>query len=115
MENRPDKPGCYWWEDNYGEKHVTEFDEDLETRYNEIFMSPCSFERAADYFNRWLGAATPPDEIRKRVRDDFTDDFTDDGGPSDSCDTCRWENRDADQEPCSVCQSILLSEWQPKE
>lgn len=69
MENRPDKPGCYWWEDDCSRYHVVEFDEDMEafetgdygdygyTNPEEIENFPCFF--------RWVGPAHPPKKVRR--------------------------------------------------
>jgi hypothetical protein len=61
MENRPDKPGCYWWEDDCGRYHVAEFDEEMKTldSCDTGFVSPEKFEDSV-CFIRWVGPAHPP-------------------------------------------------------
>ena len=65
---RPDKPGCWWWEDSNGRFHVIEFDSDMEAfeyrgTEDEDFVSPSKFEREDD-FKRWLGPAHPPKKVK---------------------------------------------------
>jgi hypothetical protein len=62
---RPDKPGCYWWEDRNGSLHVIEFDDNMETpnvmflNGYSVFMDPEQLEELFD-FMRWIGPAHPP-------------------------------------------------------
>jgi hypothetical protein len=64
MNNRPDKPGLYWWEDHKGCFHVAEFDDDMET-IDTIscdwleYVNPEEFEES-HCFVRWLCQAHPP-------------------------------------------------------
>jgi hypothetical protein len=61
MKNRPDKPGCYWWEDDCGRYHVAELDEEMETldSCDTGFVSPEKFEESV-CFIRWVSPAHPP-------------------------------------------------------
>jgi hypothetical protein len=64
MKNRPDKPGCYWWEDDCGRYHAAEFDEEMETldSCDTGFVSLEKFENSA-CFIRWVGPARPPKKV----------------------------------------------------
>lgn len=95
MNNRPYKPGNWWWEDNDGDLHVAEFDKDIETMYTDCdgydFLTVDDFEDLSN-FKRWIGKAVQPND----------------------CDSCRWEKSCIDFEPCSICESTCFTEWQPK-
>lgn len=63
---RPNKPGCWWWEDDCGCKHVAEFDSDMETLgYSSDGWHWQSLEdfEADILFGRWLGPAHPPRKV----------------------------------------------------
>lgn len=55
-KNRPDKPGCWWWEDDEGCKHVVEFNDDMKSIFVWWQMSPLEMEELSD-FKQWLGPA----------------------------------------------------------
>ena len=61
---RPDKPGCWWWEDDDGMPHVAEFDKFMETYEDHCSMTPEEFEDEIP-FKQWLGPAHPPKKVKR--------------------------------------------------
>lgn len=62
---RPDKPGCWWWEDVEGILHVAEFDEEIETKIGSGgWYNPIAFEQRS-LFKRWVGPAHPPKPLTR--------------------------------------------------
>jgi hypothetical protein len=74
MKNRPDKPGCYWWEDDCGRYHVAEFDEEMKTldSCDTGFISPEKFEESV-CFIRWVSPAHPPKKVDRYIMDTVSD------------------------------------------
>jgi hypothetical protein len=63
MKNRPTKPGCYWWEDSDGGKHVAECTGDMDIRspyFDEDYDYDVEEFEDLDCFKRWIGPAHPP-------------------------------------------------------
>ena len=65
-ENRPDRPGYWWWEDYWGMFHVAEFDVEMETYHNNDFLNVEEIENLSS-FSRWVGPAHPPKKVKVYV------------------------------------------------
>lgn len=62
---RPDKPGCWWWEDYEGHKHVVEFNDDMKSIFAWWQMNPLEMEELSD-FKCWIDKACPPKKVKIR-------------------------------------------------
>jgi hypothetical protein len=64
MMMRPNKPGCWWWEDDNGMFHVAEFDKAMETLEDDCYMTIEEFEDEIP-FRKWIGQAHPPKKVNR--------------------------------------------------
>ena len=70
MKNRPTEPGLYWWEDDYGKKHVAEIDHRMLIEYDvcgngELDETNIEEFEYAINFQRWIGKAFPPKSLTR--------------------------------------------------
>ena len=63
-QNRPDKPGYWWWKDYCGMFHVVEFNVEMETYHNNYSWNVEEVENF-QIFSRWLGPAHPPKKVKR--------------------------------------------------
>jgi hypothetical protein len=67
---RPNKPGCWWWEDDNGRFHVAEFDEDMDTYTYVESLEDYHYMKIEEFedemrFKRWAGQAIPPKKVNR--------------------------------------------------